>query len=146
VSFSYDPTLADGVSQVRNLLGDTVEPARWTDAQLTYYLNAAGSQPNEAAALALETLATRYATVPDVQLGSKRMSGSQVYDRLIKHAAVLRAGGMSAVGAVPYAAGLSYAEAELDWMDMDLPRPHSGTYDPDVYPFGRRYGGEVDDW
>lgn len=140
MSFTFDPELGDALSQLRSALNDTVEGRmRWTNAQLGGYITQSGSNVYEAAGLALDLLATRYAFVPDVQVGNKRMSGSQVYAMLTAHAKRLRALATTSYGgaAMPYAAGLSLDELDTDYRNTDLPRPPSGAYALDSYPLGR---------
>lgn len=65
MSFSYDSTLSSNVDIVRFLIGDTAEPALFTDEELSALLGlqtATGAAlPYFAAAEALSTLSGRYA-------------------------------------------------------------------------------------
>lgn len=123
MSFSFDSGLADDISRIRQLINDTVSlGAKFTDEALTYYLELGGSVV-EAAALAFDTLANRYAAIPDVQVGNKRMAGSQLSGLFAARATAMRtqAGDGSGVAA-PYVAGISISEFVESYDDVDIPR------------------------
>lgn len=137
MAFTYDPNLGTARDELRSVLADTVSAtAKWTDAELDRFLTGRGNAVYDAAADALIALGNKYALVVDVQLGSKRMSGSQARTMLAEQAAAMREQGkaLSSAAALPWAAGLSRAEVRDYYTDPDVPRPPDGAMAPEDYP------------
>lgn len=72
MAFTYDPTLADAISRVRNMVQDTVEVvADFQDEELQYFLTANGDSEIKAAREAAFRLYVKYSKMADVQQVAK---------------------------------------------------------------------------
>lgn len=128
MAFTYDSALADDISRIRQLINDTIESnSKFEDEALTYYLSISGGSVFEASALALEQLSRKYSLIPDVQLGTKRMSGSAIASVLALRAAEIRGQASGYRGnPPPYTAGVSVDEFYGEYQDVDIPKPVFG--------------------
>ena len=120
-SYSGDP-LASERDAVRFMIGDTDAcDKQLSNNEIDYLLQVEGSV-TQAAIVAAENLAAKYARLVDEQVGAVRISYSQRSRRYSDIANTLKARRNTA-GAAPYVGGISKSDKQIDENDSDLVRP-----------------------
>lgn len=96
MAFTYDGTLDTNLEKVRLEIGDTdsTDP-QFTDAEINYFLDAAGNVVVDAAIKACEALVAKYSREYDFETDQQKFSRSQRAKAYKDLAAELRAGGGS---------------------------------------------------
>lgn len=91
MSFSYtDPSMIRR-DAVRLLIGDTVaKSALFQDAEIEYFLTKTSDEPAQAAIMALDVLATRFANQVDISLGKLSISNAERSRAYADRAATMR--------------------------------------------------------
>jgi hypothetical protein len=84
----FTTDLATDIGQFRLEIGDTTEPALFTDAEASYFLTAGGSV-RLAVTRAVEALAVRFARAYDTTIDGQSFRRSQIAAALEKRAGVL---------------------------------------------------------
>lgn len=135
MSFSYDPNLGDDVSKVRFLIGDTTEPAKFSDEAITTWLALNGGNVYLTAALLADSLAATYASRQNLKIDGFSVDYGARADQYRRLAITLRntaAGGAGALGA-PFVGGVSIAA--MDAVESDTDRnPSRQTIGGDSFP------------
>lgn len=91
MSFSYSNPLTVPRDAVRCLIGDTVATAAlFQDAELDYFLYECAGKPKQAALMALDALATRFANQVNITLGKLSLANSDRAKAYADRAAALR--------------------------------------------------------
>lgn len=134
--YSGDPT-SSPKDAVRFFVQDT-GPADWlvSNEEILFVLSTAGA-PEAAAANICDAIAAKYSRKPDRQVGDLRISSSQIAQAFRDRATDLR--NRVALGAVPYAGGLSKSEKATAAADTDLVQPgirRGMTDNPERSPAG----------
>jgi hypothetical protein len=112
----------DPIMQLRLMIGDIEEDNQLTqDEELEYWLSVEGGV-RQAAIAVLEALAAKYSKRADRTIGPLKITWSQVAATLCSRAQGLRIDRL-ALGAVPYAGGLSKDEKHTDQLDSDRVEP-----------------------
>ncbi len=135
MSFTYETNpIADNLTRVRLLLGDTVSPGDLSDEEIDWFLQENDQVVIKAAIDASRTLAAKFAnTGSDKAVGDLRISSSQKFTHYNELHEQLKRRSISQV----YDGGASKADRTADRLDDDLTQPNFevGTHDlPDTSP------------
>lgn len=122
MSWSYDPNLSTDRDRVRFLIGDTdTNDQLLSDEELDYLLTQYSVY--EAAAVACEAIAAKYARKADKEVGDLSIKWSQVSDQYTKKAQELRKQAKVSNPAVPFAGAISISQKETVEADADRTIP-----------------------
>lgn len=135
MAWTYDQTLTEAKDQVRLLMGDN-DPSDhlMQDEEILFLLTQNSDEVYEAAAEALETLASRYARDVSKSADGLSISSSERWRSFQERAKFLRdQAARNRGGGLPYAGGISRAEDDEHLTDSDLKPLHFGTGMHDHY-------------
>jgi hypothetical protein len=124
MAWTYSDALTTPKDKVRIRIGDTdsADPVL-SDGEITYALELASNDLNQAAIYACEFAVAKYSKQPDTRFGPSSVSGSQrssQYADLLKQ---LRRRTVTSGGALPYSGGISKSDKETEEANTDRAKP-----------------------
>lgn len=124
MSWSYDPSLGDALSQVRFMVGDTDSTGQQLQDEEIDFLIAASGSAAGAAVSACRALAAKYARRVHEEVGDLKLYNEQMFDHYTQLMEQLATQSMiGSLNGMPSAGGVYVAEKEAYAADTSIVQP-----------------------